>query len=266
VCIERPANVDAAYISSNDIVYPTQCFSTGGREYCCANVPEGNLAAVYVIGQKTITQPLSLISSNILTKTFGEKWAVIFIQKEGNFLVIENIDKNYVERASYIESPGMIVLREDPIIGWHIHSTEKGYVIYYKVKKGKVPPTLPVVKLATCNLTIKRRNVDVFYSHGKRYIHLTLDVYLGKDKIIPPSIRVSINGREAPVSFEPDMSATVFSPVEGDKALLEVSVSTSLCRQHYKEEIPLTQPLPWQPIALFIALVFAVLLLKLRAR
>lgn len=266
VCIERPNNVDAAYISSNDIVYSTHCFSLAGKEYCCGDVPEGNIAAVYIVGEKTITQPLSIISSDLVTKIYSEKWATIVVRGEGNFLIIENIDKNYVKRASDIESLDMIIFNMDPVIGWQIQSTKNGYIIYYKVKKGRVPPTLPVVKLAACDLTIKKKNTDVLVINGKKYVHIVFDVFLAKSKIIPPSIKVSINGKEVPVSFDSDMSASVFSPVEGDKALVEIDVSTSLCRQYYKEEIELSSQIPWYLIAIFVVLILVGLHLKLQAR
>jgi len=245
VCVERlPGAKDYVIFHFDEGPETVFCVLSDGKYSCCGEGSFGDSLTVTFVLQdnSTVDKTYRVISGEFnglsVVKLFDTYNAYITLSgREGNYLVEENIPKDYVETAADIISDAM-VLQFDPVIAWFVSLEGDSAMLSYTVKRGSVPATLPSVALADCDLKINPVKSELLEKEGTTVLLYQFEVLFKDERVIPPEIDVKVmNQRVTPRIIPEEELVEVISYVgEAPQEIpVEISVRVGDCKASYSE-------------------------------
>ena len=184
---------------------------------------------------------------------------------DGNYLITETIPKENVENAGEIISDAFIV-SYDPVIAWVVTlKNNEPATVSYTVKRGTIPDTLPIVRLAECNLKINPLEKKVLKEGDKSYLAYSFEVLYEGNRIIPSPKHTEILIGDQPASFQVEPGSNILdiiAPLGERKGKIPVKITVRLgaCKATYSD---LVEVVPGEGSTWFLFALAAIVLIVL---
>ena len=207
-----------------------------------------------------------------VVKAYKKLEAYITISgRPGKYLVREEVDKNHIENAFLVDSRDMIITNPDTVFEWFVDLNGDHATVSYQVKRGVIPPSLPTVRLATCDMKVSDVKSEFLSGGSERVILLRFSILLNGERVLPTNITVRTDNGRAQVSILKDSrSFQALIPVERGlkelKAYIEAGSGSCKIKYPVKVSIPQSEYISlylWIGALLFV-LILVVLYLLLK--
>ena len=193
--------------------------------------------------------------------------------RPGTYLVREEVDKNHIESAFLVNGRDMIIVNPDPVFEWFVDLNGDHATVSYQVKRGVIPPSLPTVRLASCDMKVAEVKSELLSGGNERVVLLRFSILLNDERVLPTDIMVQTNSGRAQVSIVKDSrSFQALIPVERGlkelKAYIEASSGSCRIKYPVKIDIPPSEGINYLWIGtpfLLLVLILLYLLLKKEA-
>ncbi len=281
VCVKDPEDrsLFAVFYYPDNTYVQAGCYYENGSVFCCGEINRVDRLTVqfWMEGySREVEIPYRLVYGDGFVKLVSASYSTINIYGEPESVVVveENVPKDNVVDAEYIETQDGLIYEFDPVIRWYVKLDEEGRgKVYYRVVKGSVPLEGTVVRLASCSIDIKKVDSTVLRDGEKLFLSYEFEVLDSGERVIPLNVKASVNNR--PVSLRYSKTEKTISfieqiPRDAGSVNVYITVKSGDCEKEYSEQVFIENakdvftPFRVAPYLVFLALVVAVFLIYRR--